>query len=210
MFLTEKEKNYLGQIPQYFELAFGTRDNEHETLGKIKSVEIDLPAGDKISFQGKIDRVDKLPDNTFRIIDYKTGSSKEYKKGKPFRYGQQIQHALYAIALEKIFEKKNIPDKQDQPIVSEAGYYFPTAYGQGSLILYKQDKQNQALQIVELLLDIVSNGYFAMTQKPDHFMCRDYQDIMEQNEVIPVNGKKAETYQDEPALEGLRRLRQFG
>ncbi|MFW6134997.1 MAG: PD-(D/E)XK nuclease family protein, partial [Elusimicrobiota bacterium] len=140
------------------------------------------------------------------IIDYKTGSSREYKKGKPFRHGQQIQHALYAIALEKILEKK-IPGKKS--VISVSGYYFPTANGQGSLILYQREDWNIVLQIVEILLDIVAQGSFAMTKKPDHFMCRDYQDIMEQNEVISVNGKQGERYENEMALNGLRRLKQF-
>jgi len=206
IFLIGEEKYYQGQVPQYFELAFGTRDNEHEVLGKVKSVELILPAENKISFQGKIDRIDRLPDGTFRIIDYKTGSSREYKKGKPFRFGQQIQHALYAIALEKILEKK-ITDKN--PTVSLSGYYFPTAQGQGSLILYKRENRDLVLQIVEILLDIIAQGSFAMTQKPEHFMCRDYKDIMEQNEVISVSGKKGERFENEPALDGLRRLKQF-
>ncbi len=206
MFLIGEEKNNQGQIPQYFELAFGTRDNEHDTLGKVKSIEFDLPSGEKVSFQGKIDRIDRLPDGTFQIIDYKTGSFREYKKGKPFRYGQQLQHALYAIALEKILEKKIAAVK---PVVSASGYYFPTIQGQGNLILYEQENSDLVLQIVEILLDIVAQGSFAMTQRAEHFMCRDYQDIMEQNEVISIDGKPGEESEKEPALDGLRRLKQF-
>jgi len=206
MFLTGEEKNYQGEVPEFFELAFGTRDNEHKALGKVRAVELTLPDGEKISSQGKIDRIDRLPDNTFRIIDYKTGISRDYSKGKPFRHGQQIQHALYAIALEKILEKKNYCPK---PEVSLSGYYFPTVQGQGRLVLYHSRDRGQVLQIIEILLNIVTQGNFAMTQKADDFMCRNYQDIMEQNEVIFVEGNKRKVYQDEPALNCVRRLQQF-
>jgi len=206
IFLTGEEKYYKGQIPQYFELAFGTRDNEHEVLGKVRSIELTLPAGEKISFQGKIDRIDLMPDGTYRIIDYKTGGSGNYKKGKPFRHGEQLQHALYAVALKNILGKK-YPDKK--VIISESGYYFPTEYGRGNLVLYRQKDPTKVLDIVEILLNIISQGVFPMTQKPEHFMCRDYQDIMEQNEVISVNGKAGEQYQEETAFDNLRRLKQF-
>ena len=206
IFLIGEEKYYKGQVPQYFELAFGTRDNEHEVLGKVRSVELTLPAEEKISFQGKIDRIDLMPDGTYRIIDYKTGGSANYKKGKPFRYGEQLQHALYAVALQKILQKK-FPDKKI--VISDSGYYFPTAYGRGSLVLYEQKNTNQALEIVEILLNTVSNGIFPMTQKPDYYMCRDYQDIMEQNEVVSVNGKQGENIKNEKSFDNLRRLKQF-
>lgn len=206
IFLNGEEKYYKGQVPQYFELAFGTRDNEHEVLGKVRSVELVLPAGEKISFQGKIDRIDLMPAGTYRIIDYKTGGSGNYKKGKPYRHGEQLQHALYALALKKILKKK-FPDKK--VIISESGYYFPTAYGRGKLVLYKQENANEVLEIVEILLDIVSKGVFPMTQKPDHFMCRDYQDIMDQNEAISVNGKSGKKYERESAFDNLRRMKQF-
>jgi len=206
IFLIGEEKHYKGQRPQYFELAFGTRDNEHELLGKVKSVELVLPAGDKISFQGKIDRVDLMPDDTYRIIDYKTGGSANYKKGKPFRHGEQIQHALYAVALQKILEKK-FPGKKIS--ISDSGYYFPTAYGRGSLVLYEQKDTNQVLEIVEILLDTVASGIFPMTKKPDYYMCCDYQDIMEQNEVVSVNGKQGEKFKDEKSFDAIRRLKQF-
>jgi ATP-dependent helicase/nuclease subunit B len=206
IFLNAEEEYYKGQVPQYFELAFGTRDNEHEVLGKVRSVELNLPAGEKISFQGKIDRIDLMPDGTYRIIDYKTGGSGNYKKGKPYRHGEQLQHALYAVALQKILKKK-YPDKK--VIISESGYYFPTEYGRGDLVLYKQKNATEALNIVEILLDMISEGVFPMTKKPEHFMCRDYQDIMEQNELISVNGKSGKKYEEESAFDNLRRLKQF-
>ncbi|GAI12806.1 unnamed protein product, partial [marine sediment metagenome] len=102
-FLHCEEKKYKGEIPTYLEFAFGTRDNQNEELGKkIKAVELSLPGGKSISFQGKIDRIDKLDEDTYRIIDYKTGTPYKFSRSKYFQNGKQIQHALYALSLKKI------------------------------------------------------------------------------------------------------------
>lgn len=206
IFLAEEERNFQGQFPQYFELAFGTRESQHEILGKVKAVELTLPGRSRVSVQGKIDRIDLLPDGTYRIIDYKTGNSKDCNENSPFRYGQQIQHALYALALEKILARKG---KNYQVKVSESGYYFPTASGLGKFVLYKKPAREQVLEIIEILLDIVAKGAFAMIQKPDDYRCLNYKDILEQNEIIVLKGEKGEKYLSEPALEEIRRLQQF-
>ena len=208
IFLKEEEeihKRYSNH-PLYFELAFGTRDNEHEILGKIKAIELKIPDGNRISIQGKIDRVDVLPDGTFLVIDYKTGSSRDYKKKNPFRHGQQIQHALYAMAVEDILAKKEVGYELK---VSESGYYFPTTSGLGNIVLYQQHNREQVLEIINILLDLVTKGNFAMIQKAEELICKDYREIMEQNQVIPVKGTKGEIYDSEPALEEIKRLQQF-
>lgn len=208
IFLKEEEEIYRKYFnkPQYFELAFGTRDSEHEILGKIKSVELVLPDSSKISVQGKIDRVDLLPDGTFRIIDYKTGRSDNYKRRNTFCQGQQIQHALYAISLERILNRKG---NKCNSIVSDAGYYFPTVAGKGNFVLYSRQHRDKVLEIIETLLAIVAKGNFAMIKKADDFMCLDYKDILEQNETIVLVGAKAKENINEPALEEIRGLQKY-
>ena len=187
-FLHCEEEKYKGEIPTYLEFAFGTRDNQNEELGKkIKAVELYLPGGKSISFQGKIDRIDKLDEDTYRIIDYKTGTPYEFRRSKYFQNGRQIQHALYALSLKKILAKAGI---SAFPKIPKTGYYFPTLQGQGRQYFYGEERRNQVLEIIDLLLDIIAQGDFAMTQKADDFRCIDYQDILEQNQVIKLNGKK--------------------
>ena len=204
-FLHCEEEKYEGEIPAYLELAFGTRDNQNEELGRIKAVELSLPSGKSISFQGKIDRIDKLDEDTYRIIDYKTGTPYAFSQSKYFQNGRQIQHALYALSLKKILAKAGI---SAFPKVQKAGYYFPTLSGQGRQYFYGEEKRNQVLEIVDLLLDLVAQGDFPITQKADDFICADYRDILEQNQVMEVSGKKAKKYEEEPALDNLRRLQE--
>jgi len=205
-FLHCEEKKYKGEIPTYLELAFGTRDNQNKELGKkIKAVELSLPGGKSISFQGKIDRIDKLDEDTYRIIDYKTGTPYGFSRSKYFQNGKQIQHALYALSLKKILAKTGI---SAYPKIQKAGYYFPTLNGQGRQYFYGEKRRNQVLEIIDLLLDIVVQGNFAMIQKADDFMCADYQDILEQNQVMGISGKNSKKYDEEPALDNLRRLQE--
>jgi hypothetical protein len=202
-FLHCEEEKYKGEIPAYLELAFGTRDNQDKEIGRIKAVELSLPGGKSISFQGKIDRIDKIDEDTYRIIDYKTGMPYEFSQSKYFQNGRQIQHALYALSLKQILTKAGI---SSFPKIQKAGYYFPTLPGQGRQYYYGEEKRNQVLEITDLLLDIVAQGNFAMIQNADAFMCADYRDILEQNQVVEVNVKKGKKYDEEPSLDNLRRL----
>jgi len=203
-FLHCEEEKYKGEIPTYLELAFGTRDNQNEELGKkVKAIKLSLPGGKSISFQGKIDRIDKLDEDTYRIIDYKTGTPYGFSRSKYFQNGKQIQHALYALSLKKILAKAGI---SAFPKITKAGYYFPTLNGQGRQYFYGEERRNQVLEIIDILLDIVAQGNFAIIQKADDFMCADYRDILEQNQVMEVSGKNAKNYDEEPALDNLRRL----
>ncbi|MBU0667630.1 UvrD-helicase domain-containing protein [Patescibacteria group bacterium] len=57
-----------------------------------------LRIGDVI-FMGRIDRIDKLPDGTYEVIDYKTGKAKSANDVK-----KDLQLSLYALACSDIFK----------------------------------------------------------------------------------------------------------
>ena len=64
---------------------------------------------DYFQLHGWIDRVDKLPDGTIRIIDYKTASSYAFDNGALLR-GKKLQLPLYALAARDALKLGNPSD----------------------------------------------------------------------------------------------------
>lgn len=84
-----------GATPEHFELGFGMRTAE--------PLELELDDGRALRFRGLIDRVDRGPRATRRVVDYKTGSGSKYKglagEDDPTRAGTLLQLGLYAEAV---------------------------------------------------------------------------------------------------------------
>ena len=60
-----------------------------------------LPGGGELRVRGAIDRVDRLPDGSLVVFDYKTGRAKPYEKlseADPHQGGTRLQPAIYAAA----------------------------------------------------------------------------------------------------------------
>ena len=84
-----------GWHPFSAEASFGPRTDDTST-----SVPFTLDDGSEIWFHGKIDRVDRLPDGSIRVIDYKTGGSKKYDdlaEETPTANGHFYQLPVYGI-----------------------------------------------------------------------------------------------------------------
>lgn len=83
-------------IPKYLERPF--------------SLKIPVPAlKGAVTVAGRIDRIDKLPDGTYEVIDYKTGSLR-----KKSEIDKDVQLSIYAKACEEVFKLR----------VSKLSFYF--------------------------------------------------------------------------------------
>jgi|GEM_PF-1805223 len=177
IFLQNEVKTFAKESkPAYLELYFG--NNPDKESSNFPPVKLSLPSGRTIYFSGRIDRVDMLNEKTYRIIDYKTGSTRAYSMNEYFKKGRQLQHALYALAFEKLMG--------DNSQVSESGYYFPTTRGNGYKYMYPpiSDKcrREDVLEIVDILLDNISNCFFPPAKyNNDNDTCKfcDYNEICE-------------------------------
>ena len=150
------EKNRTRTVePVLFEAGFGLK--RHDGEGITDAVEIPVVAGVRIRAGGKIDRVDRLEENRYRVIDYKTGSYAPYEDIVCFNHGRTLQHALYSEAAESILKQKGI-DKD--PVVVESGYYFPTRRGEGREILFSRDRCAGFKALLRELMNIVDLGSF--------------------------------------------------
>lgn len=118
----ECDLKLLDDIYQKNWLPFGYESKDHENAQKAKGWEIltgyyetnrepwTIPAFIERNFNlkigeywlsGRIDRIDKLPDGTYEVVDYKTGRIKS--DTNPFK---DLQLSIYALACRDIFKIK--------------------------------------------------------------------------------------------------------
>ncbi len=84
-----------GTQPLAAELAFGLPQ------AHAGNVAIELIDGRSLKFRGKADRVDKAPDGTLHVVDYKTGKAdgfKDLSEDNPDAQGRHLQLAVYGQA----------------------------------------------------------------------------------------------------------------
>lgn len=165
----------LGTEPVETEAMFGAN--------KEDAVKIPLAEGKHISLRGKIDRIDMAGPSKYHVWDYKTGGTYSYDEKGYISGGEQIQHALYAVAAEALLIK-NLKDK-DAKVVA-AGYIFPTEKGtkdgQGGIFRRPTDDSDRWRDALNRLLDIIATGTFIVNSEDVCKFC-DYMDI--------CGGKKA-------------------
>ncbi|MBD8067914.1 PD-(D/E)XK nuclease family protein [Bacillus sp. PS06] len=155
-FLKIEEENSIHGVPKFFEYSFG--------VDGIEPAMITLPSG-TIHVSGKIDRVDLQNDETYHIIDYKTGSTWGYDGHTIFRGGRQLQHMLYTLAIENHLSL-------DEGVVQKSSYLFPTKKGLGQVFEREQEEsiRTNGRDILENLLTVIEHGHFTMTD--DENDCR--------------------------------------
>ncbi|WP_161974859.1 PD-(D/E)XK nuclease family protein [Bacillus timonensis] len=184
-FLKIEEENSEHGEPLYFEYSFG------EDAPAV----IELPSG-TVHVRGIIDRVDKLPDGSYHIIDYKTGSSWGYHTKEFFKGGRQLQHLLYTLAIEA---HMGLEDGS----VKMSSYLFPTRKGAGKRFVREQEDSTRTngKDILDKLLSIVEHGHFTMTDDENECTFCEFKKICRRS-TYDKDGLK-QKQQDETA-EGLK------
>jgi len=148
-------------VPAYFELAFGM---EQDTPVPVETAE-----GGQILLRGRIDRIDHLGGHEYAVWDYKTGSSSRYDERACFERGRQVQHGLYAVAVEVLLRRRGLD--QEARVVA-AGYLFPTEKGEGKRIMRPQNQRDALSRLLDDLADVAGQGLFvAAEDKHDCLYC---------------------------------------
>jgi CRISPR/Cas system-associated exonuclease Cas4 (RecB family) len=201
VFLQTEEEQGSESSPSYFELAFGRKGLRTIDLDQeIDAVPIDLPSGEKFYLSGIIDRIDQFEDGSYGIIDYKTGSTYSYTETGYVKGGRQLQHTLYAIALEKILHQKQIDLAAK---VSQSGYFFPSVKGEGQRFLRTQDDREPFYAVLEDLIDIIAHGHFAVTDDSNDCKFCDFKVVCDRQHYDEVISLKHE----DPHAEGVAKFR---
>ncbi len=176
LFLSAEEKLEERVEPLMFEVVFGIEKEAGK--GMEEPVEVVLGPKSSILLRGRIDRIDRLSGNRYRVVDYKSGRYSQYENLNCFGGGSCLQHTLYALAAEAILKKTGI---DADPKVVESGYYFPTRRGEGKEVLVPEFDREALKDLLNELLDILMKGHFICGVD---VMC-DYCDF------LPICGKGA-------------------
>ena len=157
----EQEAAKTGVRPVAFEVGFAARgEGGGEPMDQAGPVTITLP-GLTFPLRGRIDRIDRLADGTYEVVDYKTGSFYRPKFRKVFRNGRLLQHVLYAHAAESLLQRHNDPKAS----VVAGRYSFPAVKGAGQSMWIPRPKPPETAAALRELLDIAGNGAFMTTTR---------------------------------------------
>lgn len=156
IFLNAEIEHCRTHVPLFFEYAFGYDPGDRAGQGGDGAdgdFELSLNNGLTFRLRGRIDRIDRRPDGTLVIWDYKTGSLYRYKEMKDLlNEGKNLQWALYSYALEQL-----LPGEK----VSEAGYFFPGVVGFGQRLSARPDDYRvKVAEIVEDMVSTARSGFF--------------------------------------------------
>ncbi len=168
-FLKDEEIHCQQGTPRYFEIPFGLPGLESAPpIGSPDPVSIDIGEGKDFMLRGRIDRVDHKGRDEYEVWDYKSGSSRNILEEKQLNRGRQIQHALYARAVEILLARV-----QKQGRVTRSGYFFPGLKGEGQRIAKPQD--TLALEkVLGTLFGLLRDGIFPYAPDPDFCGFCDY------------------------------------
>jgi ATP-dependent helicase/nuclease subunit B len=198
LFLRFEAEDHAGRSPLGFEIAFGGAP-EGEALGRREPVTLDLGEGLRFRLRGRIDRIDRLVDGTYEVMDYKTGMLRlPGGLDGPFAGGRQLQHALYALVAVELLRER---DAQARAVGS---YYFPTARGRAHRLVRPAETQAQVAVVLRDLFDVLARGAFVHSADLDED-CR-YCEFDRACGRRAAERAKAKLAADNPALDAYRRL----
>ncbi|NJD10726.1 MAG: PD-(D/E)XK nuclease family protein [Gemmatimonadetes bacterium] len=176
------------------ERRFGGRDG-------TAPLAIALPGG-AIRVWGAIDRIDRLEDGRLAVIDYKTGSTRDWgPKSGPYHGGRRLQHVLYAAAAGQL----------EGAAVARAEYQFPTRRAENHRVSFDAPVLRAGLAVADTLLGLVARGQLHPTTDPEDCRFCDYQAVCRARErdYGRMSSPRAEWARNGrmPELQVLRELR---
>ncbi|MBI2192621.1 MAG: PD-(D/E)XK nuclease family protein [Planctomycetes bacterium] len=136
-----------------------------------------LPDGRCIRIKGRVDRIDRVGEGdgarTFRVWDYKSGSTYGYEQADPFKQGRILQSVLYMSVVERCLQKKF----GGQARVERFGFFFPSQKGQGERLEWTAANLAEGQEIVGHLSQVVRQGVFLPTNEANDCKYCDYKGI---------------------------------
>lgn len=157
LFLRAETSRTDDHSPEAFELGFGTPLHRRSDgdLTTLPTLEFDTLS---FSLRGRIDRVDRHPDDRVSLWDYKTGSSREFAEDDLLDEGRHLQWALYAYAYRALTGDS----------VRQAGYFFTSTDEMGRRIAGDPDLvRSEVGRLLHQIGDCIAAGVFPLNDGND-------------------------------------------
>jgi hypothetical protein len=161
LFLELCERDQAGE-PIGFEVSFGGGPAQGEPLAQAEPVSIALAEDVRFLLRGRIDRIDRLRDGTYEVLDYKTGRYWAPSYAGRVQGGRLLQHALYGLAATTLLRRREAGAR-----VSGSSYYFPTVRGQAERVRFTPMAPDRLAAVLRDLLDVLAAGTFVHTDDAD-------------------------------------------
>jgi RecB family exonuclease len=149
-----------------FEVTFGAPSDEGaEALADERPIAITVGQGKRILLRGRIDRINRLPDGSYEVVDYKTGGFWRDDWAGVFAGGTRLQHALYGLAATELLRVRNRKAR-----IKRASYVFPTARGWRKRVEILHERAKKVTTVLRDLSDVIASGAFI--HAPDKRSCK--------------------------------------
>lgn len=152
-------------VPKFLELEL------HQSA---RLFQLELSKDLTLPIKGYVDRVDEIAPHQYKVIDYKSGGTKKYKANEFFSGGTQLQHALYAEAVEQYLREAGLDPSAK---VVESAYVFPTERGMGNEVVRVQNRKEDLAKLIQHMLEAMRDGVFPPTKDPMNCNWCDYQGV---------------------------------
>ncbi|MCY4492883.1 MAG: PD-(D/E)XK nuclease family protein [Acidimicrobiaceae bacterium] len=153
------QRRHLESIPIASELKFGLPTSDR---GPIT---IALPNGRSIRLRGAIDRVDERADGNLVVIDYKTGSARNYKNlhEDPLANGTNLQLLIYCLAARQLLSRPDTPMSGSYWFVTRKGRFEPHGYR------ITVELEAEGLCTIAGIVECIESGLFPAHPAPPQF-----------------------------------------
>ena len=185
--------------PVAFEVAFGQGEDDDEPLTQAEPVEISLGHGERFLLRGRIDRIDRLADGSYAVIDYKTGKFDRARWQGTFRGGAMLQHALYGVAAARLLRRAG-----GEARIARGVYEFPSARGGGARVPKPPPSQAALASVLSDLFDVMATGAFVAAHEAKECKYCDFSRAC--HEPVAQAGAKLENPRN-GVLDAYRRLK---
>jgi ATP-dependent helicase/nuclease subunit B len=188
-----------------FEVSFGFRveeeeDGSVEPLAREAPLVIDLGSRRRIVAHGRIDRINRVGDRAFEIVDYKTGRYWPDDWKGEFAGGTRLQHAMYGLAAQAALR-----ETESDAVIVRGTYLFPSVRGHRRRKEIKAPPKAAVVRVLRDLADVIGDGAFAAADADGGCRWCDYAAACHAEGADRASGKI--TNEANAALDAYRRLR---